>query len=85
MVSGSFNVTKALCWISHLAFTIIGMLRQAAFKRDLKRFRLKRLRLILFTAIGWFVEHSRQKHFKIALTRVGSLRFHALMQRIWAF
>ena len=85
LVSGSFEITKALCWLSHLTFTVIGMLRQVAFRLDMRKFRLKRLRFILFTSIGWFVEHARQRYFKIGVTRVGAIRFHALMQRIWAF
>jgi hypothetical protein len=85
LVSGSFIVTKALYWLSHLSFTLVGMLRQIAFRRDLKKFRLKRLRFILFTAIGYFVEHARKRCFKIGMARIGPHRFHALMQRIWAF
>jgi len=85
MISGSFQVTKALCWLSHLTFTIIGMLRQAAFRWELKKYRLKRLRFILFNAIGYFVEHARQTIFKFGLARIGPLRFESIMQRIWAF
>jgi hypothetical protein len=85
LVSGSFTVTKALCWLSHLTFTIIGMLRQIAFRRKTKRYRLKRLRFILFSASGWFVEHARKRIYKIGVTRIGSTQFDALMQRIWAW
>jgi len=85
LVSGCFAVTKALCWLSHLAFTIIGMLRQVAFRRNMKRCRLKRLRFILFSAAGWFVEHARKRIYKIGVTRIGPYRFDALMQRIWAW
>lgn len=85
MISGSFQVTKALCWLSHLTFTIIGMLRQVAFRWELKKYRLKRLRFILFNAIGYFVEHARLTIFKFGLARIGPLRFESIMQRIWAF
>ena len=85
LVSGCFTVTKALCWLSHVAFTIIGMLRQIAFRRKTKRYRLKRLRFILFSAAGWFVEHARKRIYKIGVTRIGTHQFDALMQRIWAW
>jgi hypothetical protein len=85
LVSGCFDVTKALCWMSHLTFTVIGMLRQIAFRRKMKRFRLKRLRFLLFTTIGWFVEHSRKRFFKIGMSRIGPFQFNSLMQRIWAW
>jgi hypothetical protein len=85
MVSGSFIVTKALCWLSHLAFTLISMLRHIAFRREMKKYRLRRLRYLLFIRIGYFVKRSRKRYFKIDLGRIGPLRFHALMQRIWAF
>lgn len=79
LVSRCFAVTKALCWLSHLAFAIIGMLRQVAFRRKLKRYRLKRLRFILFSASDWFVEHARKRIYKIGATRIGPYRFDALM------
>jgi hypothetical protein len=85
LVSGCFAVTKALCWLSHLTFTIIGMLRHIAFRQKMKRYRLKRLRFILFSATGWFVEHARKRIYKIGITRIGQFRFEALMQRIWAW
>lgn len=85
MVSGSFQVTQALFWISHLTFTIIGMLRQAAFRREMKKYRLRRLRFFLFHAIGYFVKHAKQTYFKLGLARIGPLRFESLMKRIWAF
>jgi hypothetical protein len=85
MISGTFEITKALCWLSHLAFTIIGMLRQVAFRHELKKYRLKRLRFILFNAIGYFIEHARETIYKFGLARIGPLRFDSIMQRIWAF
>jgi hypothetical protein len=85
MISGNFLVSKALFWISHLAFTLMGMLRQAAFRRKMKKYRLRRLRFILFSAIGWFVSHAKKKTFKLALPRYGPLPFDAIMHRIWAF
>ena len=85
LISGCFEVTKAFCWLSHLTFTLIGMLRHIAFRREMKRYRLKRLRFILFSAIGWFVEHARKRIFKIGVTRIGPYQFDALMQRTWAW
>jgi hypothetical protein len=85
LVSGCFAVTKALCWLSHLTFTLVGMLRQIAFRRKTKRYRLKRLRFVLFSATVWFVEHARKRIYKIGVTRIGPYQFDALMQRIWAW
>jgi hypothetical protein len=85
MVSGDFAVTKALVWLSHLTFTIMGMLRAIAFRRQMAKYRLRRLRFILFSAIGYFTEHARKRKFNIALSRVGLVQFNMIMQRIWAF
>lgn len=85
MISGNFNVTKTLCWLSHLTFTLIGMLRQIAFRKKMKKYRLRRLRFLVFSAIGWFVSHAKQKTFCLALPRSGPIPFEAMMQRIWAF
>jgi hypothetical protein len=85
MVSAKFVVTKALFWICHLTFTIIGMLRCVAFRRQMVKYRLRRLRFLLFTTIAFYTSHARQKHFKIALAHVGPWQFKFLMNRIWAF
>ncbi len=85
MVSKSFTISKALFWLSHLAFTLMGMLRQVAFRAKMKKYRLRRLRFILFSAIGWFVNHAKKRKFKLALPRNGPIPFDAIMQRIWAF
>jgi hypothetical protein len=85
MISGNFYVTKALCWLCHLVFTLIGMLRQIAFRKKIKRYRLRRLRFILFSMIGWFVSHAKKKTFYIALPRNGPLLFDVMMHRIWTF
>jgi len=85
MVVGNFIVTKALCWISHSPFTLIGMLRQVAFRKKMKRYRLRRFRFLLFSTIGWFVNHAKQIAFNLALSRIGPISFDAMMQRIWTF
>ncbi|MBD3342379.1 MAG: hypothetical protein GF353_24980, partial [Candidatus Lokiarchaeota archaeon] len=85
MVSQDFAVTKALFWISYLSFTIIGILRCVAFRRQMVKYRLRRLRFILFTAIGYYVVHARKKVYKLALTTISPRRFKFLMQRVWAF
>jgi len=85
MVSHDFAVTKALFWISYITFTIIGMLRYVAFRRQMVKYRLRRLRFILFTAIGYYVSHARKKVYRLALSSVGPWQFKLLMQRIWAF
>jgi hypothetical protein len=85
MISKSFVISKALFWLSHLAFTLMGMLRQVAFRAKMKKYRLRRLRFILFSAMGWFVTHAKKRIFKLALPRNGPIPFSAMMQRIWAF
>ena len=55
MISGNLDVTKALCWLGHLTFTLIGILRQIAFRRKMKKYRLRRLRFMLFS-VSWFSE-----------------------------
>ena len=85
MVSGNFSVTKALCWLSYLTFTIMGMLRHVAFRRDMFKYRLRRLRFILFTAVAYFTNHARNKIFHIALPRITPRRFKLIMARIWAY
>ena len=85
MISGNFDVTKALCWLSHLTFTLIGMLRRIAFQKKMKKYRLRRLRFLLFSVMGWFVSHAKQKTFCLALPRSGPIPFDAMMRRIWAF
>lgn len=85
MVSQDFAVTKSLFWISYLSFTIIGILRCVAFRRQMVKYRLRRLRFILFIAIGYYVTHARKKVYKLALTTISPWRFKFLMQRVWAF
>lgn len=85
MVSHDFVVTKALYWVCYLSFTIISMLRYVAFRHQMAKYRLRRLRFILFTAIGYSVNHARQRLFKLALSHVGPWQFKFLMQRIWTF
>ena len=85
MVSRNFPVTKTLVWLSYLTFTIIGMLRQIAFKRDIAKYRLRRLRFILFTSIATFPKHARNRVFNISLTRVTPWKFKYLMERVWAY
>jgi hypothetical protein len=60
------------------------MLRQIAFRRKTKRHKLKRLRFILFSVAGRFVEHAGKRIFKTGVTRIGPCPFDALMQRIRA-
>ena len=85
MVSGNFIVTKALFWVSYLTFTIIGMMRCVAFRQQMMRYRMRRLRFILFSAIGYYVTHARKTVYRLALSNVGHWQFKFIMQRIWAF
>ena len=86
MVSSDFFVTKALCWVSFLSFTIMGMLRKVAFRLEMSRpIGLRRLRFILFTNMAVFVNHARKKVLKIAMSAIGAWRFKFILQRIWAY
>ncbi len=85
MVSGNFFVTKALYWLSYLTFTLIGMVRCVAFRTHMRRYRMRRLRFILFSTIGYYVTHARKTVYRLALSRVGHWQFKFIMQRIWAF
>ncbi len=85
MTSGNFTVTKALVWINFLTFTLIGMLRKVAFRWEMARYRLKRLRFVLFTAVAAFVKHARRKILNIATPIIGTTRLKFLLQRIWAY
>jgi hypothetical protein len=85
MISGHFSVTKALVWLSCLTFTLIGMLRKVAFRWEMAKYRLKRLRWVLFTAVAAFVQHARQKVLNLAIPRLGATRLKFLLQRIWAY
>ena len=85
MVSKNFTVTKTLCWLSYLTFTIVGMLRRVAFRREMVKYRLRRLRFLLFTVVASFARHSRKKILNISMPRITPWRFDLIMRRIWAF
>jgi len=85
MVSGDYSVTKALVWVSFLAFTIIGMFRRVALRLEYARYRLRRLRFKLFSAVAYFADHARQSTLKLAEPLMGSMRFKIILQRAWSF
>ena len=85
MLSGDFAVTKALTWVSFLTFTLIGMLRKIAFRKEMAKYRLKRLRFMLWRAVAWWVNHARRKFLNIAPPYLGEVRFRAILQRIAAY
>lgn len=85
MLSRNFSVTKALIWLSYLTFTIIGILRQVAFRRDMAKYRLRRLRYILFTSIATFPKHARNRVLNISVPRVTPWKFKCIMERLWAY
>ena len=85
MISGNFSVTKALIWVSYLSFTLLGMFRKVSLRKDLARYRLRRLRFILFSAAAYFVKHARQKTLNIALPQIGKMRFKFILQRACLF
>jgi hypothetical protein len=85
MISRDFTITKALCWLSHLTFTIIGMLRKIAFRRDMIKYRLRRLRYLLFTNVASLPKHARSKVLNISLHRLTPWKFKFIMERIWAY
>jgi len=84
MVSGDFAVTKALFWVSYLAFTIIGIFRKIALRMEYAHYRLRRLRYLLFSAIAYFVNHARQRILNLACPKMGEGRFKFILQRIWS-
>jgi hypothetical protein len=85
MFSGDWAVTKALVWLSFLTFTLIGILRKVAFRWEMARYRLKRLRFMLFSNVSMFVKHARQNVLNLSTPKIGELRFKFLLQRIWAY
>src|SRR4030042_1035376 len=85
MVSKDFTVTKTLLWLSYLTFTLVGMLRFVAFRREMFRYRLRRLRFVLLNSVAFFTKHSKKKILNISTPRITPWRFEWIMQRIWAF
>ena len=85
MVSGDFSVTKTLIWLSYLAFTIIGMLRHTAFRKEMAKYRLRRLRYILFTAIATLPKHARERVLNLSFPRLTPWKFKFIMERVWAY
>jgi hypothetical protein len=85
MVSGHFSVTKTLVWLSYLTFTIIGILRHVAFRRDMAKYRLRRLRYILFASVATFPKHARNRVLNISLPRLTPWKFKFIMERVWAY
>ncbi len=85
MVSGDFQVTKALFWVNHLTHTLIGMFRQVALRRELKRCRFRRLRFLLFTTVAYWTNHSRQRILNLCSPLIGGMRLKFVLQRVWAY
>jgi hypothetical protein len=84
MVSGDFQVTKALFWVSYLAFTIIGIFRKVALRLEYAHYRLRRLRYLLFNTIAYFVNHARQRILNLARPKMGEQRFKFILRRTWS-
>jgi len=85
MISRNFKVTKTLCWLSYLTFTLLGMLRKIAFRREMIQYRLRRLRFLLFTNVATLPKHARRRTVNISLHRITPWRFKFIMERIWAY
>lgn len=85
MVSGDYTVTKALLWVSFLTFTLMGIFRRVALRREYARYRLRRLRFKLFQAVAYFADHARRRTLNIAEPLMGSMRFKIILQRAWSF
>lgn len=85
MISRDFKITKTLCWLSYLTFTLIGMLRKIAFRREMIQYRLKRLRFLLFSNVATLSKHARVRILNISLHRIKPRRFKFIMDRIWAY
>ena len=85
MVSRNFKITKTLCWLSYLTFTLIGMLRKIAFRREMIKYRLRRLRYLLFTNVATLPKHARKRCLNISLHRLTPWKFKFIMERLWAY
>ena len=85
MVSGDFDVTGALCWVCHLAYTLLGMFRQIALRRDLAKYRLRRLRYLLFTTVAYWTRHAGQRILNLCSPLIGEIRLKFLLRRVWAY
>ena len=85
MVSGDFQVTKALFWVNYLAFAIIGFFRKVALRWEYAHYRLRRLRFYLFSTIAYFVLHARKRILNLAQPQMGEMRFKFILQRTWSF
>jgi hypothetical protein len=85
MVSCDFNITKTLCWLSYLTFTLIGMLRKIAFRREMIKYRLRRLRYLLFTNVATLPKHAGKRCLNISLHRLTPWKFKFIMERLWAY
>jgi len=85
MVSCDFKITKTLCWLSYLTFTLIGMLRKIAFRREMIKYRLRRLRYLLFTNVATLPKHAGKRCLNISLHRLTPWKFKFIMERLWAY
>lgn len=85
MISGDFNVTKALCWVSHLTYTLTGLFSAIALKHELARYRLRRLRFILFTTVAYWTQHARNRCLNLCSPLIGEMRLKFLLHRVWAY
>jgi len=85
MISGDFSVTKTLIWLSYLAFSIIGMLRQTAFRKEMAKYRMRRLRYILFTAMATFPKHAGERILNLSFSIITPWKFKFIMERVWAY
>jgi hypothetical protein len=56
-----------------------------AFRHEMVRYRLRRLRYLLFTAVATFSTHARIRTLNLSFPRVTPWKFKWIMQRVWAF
>ena len=82
IVGHDFELTKAGGWLSALCHTIIGMFRWVAFRKEYRRYQMRRLRFFLFSIVGKFVKHANQKILKLHIPHMGKWRYNKMLERI---
>lgn len=84
LVSGDFRVMRALTWVSHLAYTLIGLFKRLVLRGEEARLGLRRLRYLLFANVAYLTHHSREWTLNLCEPRLGERRFRYYLHRSWA-
>lgn len=84
MVSGDFQVTRALMWISHVTYTVMGLFKRLVLRGAEARHGLRRLRYRLFANVAYLTHHARQWVLNLCEPHLGWRRFRYYLRRAWA-